>query len=161
MGLDPLKAVKTFLVPVDGSEAAYNALAVVCEFARRSKADVSALYVIEVPRSMPLEADLPAEVSRGESILDQAERIGEERRVSVDAGLLQARQAAHAIVDEAVDRSADAIVLGLDYHRPYGRFELGSLPQYVMEHSPAQVWLLRYPTEEAPADTATSGQAAG
>ena len=148
MAVDPLKAVGSFLVPVDGTEASYSALAVVCDVARQTKARVNALHVIEVPRSLPLESDMPDAALRGERILERAEAVGEDHKVTVEADLLQARQAGHAVVDEAVDRGVDAIVVGLDYHRPYGRFELGRLPQYVMEHSPAQVWLLRYPAEE-------------
>jgi nucleotide-binding universal stress UspA family protein len=148
MAVDPLHDVSSFLVPVDGTEAGYNALAVVCDLARQTKASVRALYVIEVPRSLPLESDMTDAAQAGERILERAEEVGQEHKVDVEAELVQARQAGHAVVDEAVDRGVDAIVVGLDYHRPYGRFELGRLPQYVMEHSPAQVWLLRYPTEE-------------
>jgi nucleotide-binding universal stress UspA family protein len=162
MAVDPLKDVGSFLVPVDGTEAAYSALAVVCDVARQTKAQVNALYVIEVPRSLPLESEMPDAAMRGERILERAEAVGHEHKVSVDAELLQARQAGHAVVDEAVDRGVDAIVVGLDYHRPYGRFELGRLPQYVMEHSPAQVWLLRYPDVETSAGARQKrGQATG
>ena len=161
MAVDPLKDVGSFLVPVDGTDASFSALAVVCDVARQMKARVNALHVIEVPRSLPLEAEMPDAAMRGERILERAEAVGHEHKVSVDAELLQARQAGHAVVDEAVDRGVDAIVVGLDYHRPHGRFELGRLPQYVMEHSPAQVWLLRYPDEEAPADADRRGRMTG
>ncbi len=161
MAVDPLKDIESFLVPVDGTEAAYSALAVVCDLARQTKARVNALHVIEVPRSLPLESDMPDAALRGERILERAEAVGQEHKVTVDADLLQARQAGHAVVDEAVDRGVDAIVAGLDYHRPYGRFELGRLPQYVMEHSPAQVWLLRYPTEERNATNGRGSSADG
>jgi nucleotide-binding universal stress UspA family protein len=138
-------AIKSYIVPVDGSDAAFSALSVVCDVAHRAKARVHVLYVIEVPRSLPLDADLAAESQRGESILDKAEKIGLSFKVQVQAELLQARQAAHAVVDEAIERNVDAIVVGVDYHRPRGKFELGRLPQYVLEHSPTQVWLIRYP----------------
>ena len=49
--VDPLKAVKSILVAVDGSAASYNALATVCDIARHTKAQVAVLHVIEVPRA--------------------------------------------------------------------------------------------------------------
>ena len=52
------------------------------------------------------------------------------------------------MVDEAVDRGVGVIVLGVEYHRPLGQFTLGRLPLYVLEHAPAQVWLIRYPAVE-------------
>lgn len=144
MVVDPLR-VRSFLVPLDGSEAAYGALAAACETARKTKASVSAVYVIEVPRSQPLDADLVAEGQRGEEILERAETLAATHDVRLDGDLLQARQAGHVIIDEAIERGADAIVIGLAYHRPYGRFELGSLAEYILEHAPGFVWLIRYP----------------
>ncbi|MDA1003353.1 MAG: universal stress protein [Chloroflexi bacterium] len=146
---DPFQHLKSFIIPVDGSEAAFHALNVACELARRTKgAQVHVVHVIEVPRSLPLDADLPDQSQRGETILDRAEQIGAGYKVTVHADLLQARQAAHAVVDEAIERAVDAIVVGVDYHRPHGRFALGRLPTYVLEHSPTEVWLFRYPPPE-------------
>lgn len=142
--LDPLGEIKSFLVPVDGTEASYNALAVACDVARRNRARVSVLYVIEVPRSLPLDADLAPEAERGEAILTRAEEIADGHDVQLEGELLQAREAGQALVDEADEQGADAIVVGLDYHRPYGRFQLGRLPQYVLEQALCQVWLIRY-----------------
>ena len=145
-----LAEVRSYLVPVDGSEAAYHALGVVCDLARRAKATVHILHVIEVPRSVALDAELEAEVQRGEEILDRAEQVASDHGITVEGDLLQARQAAHAVVDEAVERGVDAIVVGVEYHRPLGLFELGRLPAYVLEHAPTQVWLIRYPAPHAP-----------
>jgi nucleotide-binding universal stress UspA family protein len=146
---DPFQHLKSFIVPIDGSEAAFHALDVTCEIARRMKgARVHAVHVIEVARSLPLDADLAADAQRGEAILERAEQIASGHKVSVQADLLQARQAAHAVVDEAIERAVDAIVVGVDYHRPHGRFALGRLPTYVLEHSPTEVWLFRYPPPE-------------
>lgn len=139
---------RSYLVPVDGSDAAYHALGAACELAKRSKATVSVLYVIEVPRSVALDAAIEADVERGEQILAHAERVALEHGLSVQADLVQARQAGHAVVDEAVDRGVDAIVLGVEYHRPLGEFTLGRVPLYVLEHAPAQVWLIRYPASD-------------
>ena len=145
MPLDPLRDVNTLLVPVDGSEGAFKALAVACDIARRTRARVSAMYVIEVPRSLPLDADLGDEIDRGDAILQRAEQIAKEHHVEVRGELLQARQAAHALVDEASEMGADAIVMGVDYHQPLGTFQLGAVPQHVLANAPCEVWLLRYP----------------
>lgn len=146
--VDPLRA-RSFLVPLDGSEAAFGALRAACETARKTKASVSVVYVIEVPRSLPLDADLVADGQRGEEILEQAESLAAQHDVRITGDLLQARQAGHVIIDEAVEQGADAIVIGLAYHRPYGRFELGGLAEYILEHAPGFVWLIRGPMPPA------------
>ncbi len=140
--------VRSYLVALDGSDAAYAALGAACDVAKRTKALVNVLYVIEVPRSVALDAAVERDVERGEEILGHAERIAAEHGVTVQADLVQARQAAHAVVDEAVDRGIDAIVLGVEYHRPLGQFTLGRLPLHVLEHAPMQVWLIRYPARD-------------
>lgn len=141
--------VQSYLVAVDGCDAAYAALGVVCDAAKRTKATVAVLYVIEVPRSLALDAELERDVDRGERILAKAEKVASDHGVTVQADLIQARQAGHAVVDEAVDRGVQSIVLGVEYHRPLGQFTLGRLPLYVLEHAPMQVWLIRYPAVQA------------
>lgn len=142
--VEPLRKVGRYLVPVDGSAASYAALAATCDVARLHRADVAALFVIEVPRTLPLDADMRSAFDRGEDILTEAERIGRDHKVGVDASMCQARQAGHAVVDEAIEDRTDAIVVGVDYHRPYGRFRLGRLPEYVLANAPCEVWLFRY-----------------
>lgn len=141
---EPLRKIGRYLVPVDGSDASYAALAATCDVARLNRAEVSALFVIEVPRTLPLDADMRGAFDRGENILTQAEQIGRDHKVEIDASMCQARQAGHAVVDEAIEGGTDAIVVGVDYARPYGRFRLGRLPEYVLANAPCEVWLFRY-----------------
>ncbi len=148
---EDLHQLDRLLVPVDGSDASYHALHSACELAKLHRAKVASLYVIEVPRTLPLDADLHSEFDRGEQILSRAEEVARSHKVKLDGSMCQARQAGHAIVDEAIESDADAIVVGVDYQRPYGRFRLGRLPQYVLAHAPCEVWLFRYmPTDEPP-----------
>ena len=56
----------------------------------------------------------------------------------VEGDLLQARDAGHAIVDEAVERQADAIIIGVPFRRPFGEFELGRVPATCSRRRPAR-----------------------
>jgi nucleotide-binding universal stress UspA family protein len=148
MAKDALDTLHTYLVAVDGGEAGYNALAMAADLAKKHRAHLHLVHVIEVPRALALDADLSAEVRAGERVLQRAEKIASEYGLNVQGDLVQARQAGHAVVDEAVERGADVIVLGVDYKRPLGQFQLGRLAQYVLEHAPVLVWLVRYPSPE-------------
>ncbi|MGE3961589.1 MAG: universal stress protein [Dehalococcoidia bacterium] len=143
MSINPLHNVASILVPVDGSAACHSAIAVAAEVAKRHKSQIHLLYVIQVPRTIALDATLEGELQRAEEVLDRAERIAEGYGVNVAGELVQARQAGHAIVDEAAERGVDLVILGIGYNRPYGRFELGSEAKYVLEHAAAPVWLIR------------------
>ena len=148
MAKDALDALHTYLVAVDGGEAGYNALAMAADLAKKHRAHLHLVHVIEVPRALALDADLSSAVREGERVLQRAERIAADYGLSGQGDLVQARQAGHAVVDEAVERGADVIILGVDYKRPLGQFQLGRLAQYVLEHAPVLVWLVRYPSPE-------------
>jgi nucleotide-binding universal stress UspA family protein len=50
-------------------------------------------------------------------------------------------------VDEALERQADAIIVGVPYRRPYGDFELSRVPAHVLHSAQCEVILLRMPAE--------------
>jgi nucleotide-binding universal stress UspA family protein len=109
---------KSLLVPVNGSEASVMAVEFACNLAKRSRGKVHVVHVIEVRRALPLDADLVLEAQLGEEILMQAEMAARRQDFEVDGDLLQARDAGHAIVDEATERQSDVIVLGVPTSTP-------------------------------------------
>ena len=144
---DPYLTFKSVLVPVNGSEASNMAVEFACTLAKRNKGKVHVVHVIEVRRSLPLDADLVAEAQRGEDILSLAETVAKRQDFEIEGDLLQARDAGHAIVDEAIERQADAIVLGVPFRRPFGEFEMGKVPAHVLRAAQCEVILLRMPAD--------------
>jgi nucleotide-binding universal stress UspA family protein len=140
-------AFKSVLVPVNGSEASLMAVEFACTLAKRNRGKVHVVHVIEVKRSLPLDAELVSEAQLGEEILSQAEAAAKRQDFEVEGDLLQARDAGHAIVDEAVERQADAIILGVPFRRPFGEFELGRVPAHVLKTAHCEVILLRMPID--------------
>ncbi len=136
---------KSILVPVNGTEPSLNAVEFACNLAKRSRAKVHVVHVIEVKRSLPLDAELVSEAQAGEAILGQAETVAKRQDFEVQGDLLQARDAGHAIVDEAVERQAEVIVLGVPFRRPFGEFELGKVASHVLKSAHCEVILLRMP----------------
>ncbi len=130
-------------MPVDGSQASLEALALACLLAKRNKGRVYAVYVVEVARTLPLDADLSPEARQGEEVLTRAEQVADSLDFEVSGELLQARDAGHAIVDEAIERDVDGVLLGMEYKRPLGEFQMGRTSQYILRHAPCQVVLCR------------------
>jgi nucleotide-binding universal stress UspA family protein len=131
------------LVPVNGNPTDDDAVALACEIGRRGKAAVYAIYVIEVKRTLPLDVDLPPEAAKGDSVLARAERVSEEFGIDLETEILQARDVGTAIVDEALERDIDLIVMGIGYKRKFGEFDLGHTAPYVLKNAPCRVWLAR------------------
>ena len=145
-----LADARTIVVPVDGSPASLEAVGLACRLARQRKGNVYAIYVIEVDRTLPLDAELVDETRQGESVLRSAQEIAKKADYLVMGEILQAREAAQAITSEAIERRADAVILGLGYERPFGEFQLQRTAQQVLRHAPCQVWICRQAPEEMP-----------
>jgi len=134
---------QTILVPISNSPASLEAVAVACAIAKQRKGRVYAVHVIEVLRSLPLNAEMEAEARKGEQLIHRAEEIAAHAGGQMTGALLQAREAGQAIVDEARDRSVEAIILGIGYNRVLGNFQVGRTADYILKHATSQVWVIR------------------
>jgi nucleotide-binding universal stress UspA family protein len=132
---------KKILVPVIGTKADDEAIRLACRLAKKDKGKIWAVYVITVRRSLPLDAQIEPEIRKAEEILDRAESVAEEQDYELETDLLQAREAGPTIVDEAVEREVDLILMGVEYKRRFGQFSLGSVVLYVLENAHCRVIL--------------------
>ena len=128
---------------MNGNTTDDDAVALACEVARRGKASVYAIYVIEVKRTLPLDVDLPPEAAKGDTVLARAEHVADEFDIDLETEILQARDVGTAIVDEALEREVDLIVMGIAHKRKFGEFDLGRTAPYVLKNAPCRVWLAR------------------
>lgn len=135
--------LKKILVPVSGNPADEDAINLACALARKNKSEINVVYIIEVKRSLPLDAIVQSELNKAEQILSHAEDIAAENDYEIKTDVLQAREAGVAIVDDAVEKDVDLIIMGMDYKKRFGHFNLGDAVPYVLEEAPCQVLLLR------------------
>jgi nucleotide-binding universal stress UspA family protein len=135
------------VVPIGGADSDARALDILPDLFSKNGGTVTILYVLEVPQSMPLDAELPNEVAAGDRALRLAEAATRKalptRTVRIVTELLQARAAGPAIVDEAVDRAAEAIIMTAAVRRRYGRLTLGGTTEHVLLHAPCEVLVVR------------------
>jgi nucleotide-binding universal stress UspA family protein len=131
--------VSGILVPLRGAEDDDEVIRLACTLAAQTRSRICFLHVIKVPRILAVDADLPAQTQRGDAILLHAEEEATRYRVEYDTALAQAREIGSAIVNEAVDRSADLLVIGIDPDRKTGTFHVGETASYVLEHAPCSV----------------------
>jgi nucleotide-binding universal stress UspA family protein len=69
------------------------------------------------------------------------ESIAEEEDYEITTDVLQAREVGPAIVDEAVERGVNLILMGIRYKRRFGQFSLGNVVPYVLKNAPCPVIL--------------------
>ena len=141
------RGFERLVVPVAGSNIDTRVLDILPDLFRKDGGSVTFLYVVEVPQAMPLDAELPGEIEDGERALRNAESIAQRtlpaRSAHIVTELLQARAVGPAIVDEAIERDADAIVMTASIHRKHGRDSLGETTNYVLLNAPCEVVVIR------------------
>jgi len=137
------------LVPVIGTVADDEAIKLACRLAKKDKGKIWAVYVVTVKRTLPIDARDEYESRKAEEILEHAESVAEEQEYELETDLLQAREAGPTIVDEAVERNIDLILIGIEYKRRFGQFSLGSVVPYVLKNAPCRVILYHQYTGKA------------
>ena len=123
---------------------------------------LEALYVFEIPMSLPIDARVPDErVREAKRVLARAKEVGEEYEgVEVATAMVRGRSAGQAIVAEARRRGVEAIVLAAEEPtrvrggaimggrgRARDRF-VGETTRYVVEKAPCKVILTAPPAGE-------------
>lgn len=139
--------LRRIVMPLAGASVDPDVIRVAAMLAKPSKAEVIAIHVIEVRWNLALDAVLETETERGELLLDEATKIAGQAGLTMTTELLQAREAAAAIVDTARERNADLILLGMPYRRRFGRTYVGRTVQEVYVTAPCAV--LAYRQEES------------
>jgi len=139
---------KKVLIPVNGTKADEEAVSLSCTLAKKGGGKIYVTYVIQVERTLPLDAEVRPEIEKAEQVLDRAEVIAEEHDYNVETDLLQSREIGPAIVDEAIERGVDLIIMGVSYEKKFGEFSLGETIPYVLKNAPCWVLLCREPIPE-------------
>ena len=140
---------KRAVIALEGGARDERIIRLVSELARPTAAELIGVHVVEIGWSMPLDADIAARSEEVQQVLDKAEIVAETARMKLEPVLLQARDVGPALVDEAAERDADLLVLGLAYRKRFGGdFALGRTIPYVLQHAPCAVWVVREPIPE-------------
>jgi APA family basic amino acid/polyamine antiporter len=125
-------------------------------------ATIEALWVFEIPMSLPLDASLPdAQIKHARQVLARAKAVGEEYTgVQVATATVRTRRVGFAIVDEARRRGVEAIVLGAEEpSRVRGGARLGGrggplegpvgdVTKYVVSKAPCRVIVTAPPARD-------------
>ena len=148
--------VSRLLLPIKGQPVDVESIRLAASLVRHNQGHVYALYVIKVPREYPIDADFPDEIQKGEAVLGDVEKQFRSLKCEVTAEFLQAREVGPAVIKESQERGIDLVLLGMPYRRRHGRFSLGDVVPYILEHAPCPVLVLRERMKENPGLAAIS-----
>jgi nucleotide-binding universal stress UspA family protein len=87
-------------------------LSLAVRLARRERAELLATYIIEVPHTLPLDAEMEREHREALGVLQVAESIGRKNNVEIKTDISPARNVAQGVLELAKRKDAHLIVLG-------------------------------------------------
>ena len=144
--------IKRILVPTTGAHT-NDMIQFAAKLAKMHGADITALHIIEIPPSLPLDTFFPEKLAVADSIMEQSQAIGREYEVPIDAQVKQARFAGETIVEIVKDGGYDLVILEAKpraLSTAPGRTSLGSTVEHVIHNAPSRVWIFTGKDTSAP-----------
>jgi nucleotide-binding universal stress UspA family protein len=137
----PSSGYERILVPLLEADAAVTATAVACRLAADRGAVIVAVAVVEVPRELPLDADMTDEEARCFELLRLARAEADRYGVTLEPRLVRGRHAGEEIVEEARRAGAELIVLQVHPRSRAGRGGalFASSAAWVLQRAPCRV----------------------
>ena len=114
--------------------------------------------MIEVPLNLPIDASLPEERERARQVLERAAQAADMFNVKLTPVIVTARSAGKAIVEEAIARRSEVIVLGSQGKRRIADKVFGRTIDYVLDNLPCEAIINVIPKHAA---TGAVGAGAG
>jgi len=106
-------AFKRILVPTSGVPYSEKGIELACRLGEKQEAEIVLTYVLEIPRTLPLDAPIPEAQKQAEEALQRGKDIVELHHLSPTLRVERAREAGEGIIKVAKDNDVDVIVLGM------------------------------------------------
>lgn len=138
-------ALKRILVPTTGLPYSDRGVELACRLGEMQKADIILTYVIEVPRTLPLNAPLPEAETKAVEALNRAVEIVKLHDLEAIPSVERAREAAEGIIRVAKDNQVDLIVLGMRTNIHPTQAFFGRTTESLIRRAPCEVVIDKLP----------------
>jgi nucleotide-binding universal stress UspA family protein len=138
---------RSILVPLADNAETDQALDVASRLAAEHRASITAVAVIEVPASLPLDAHMFDEEAKAKLLLRRAESIVESYGIHLAGRVVRGREAGEVLAAEAAARHVDLVVVGA---RRRGKKPFGHTVETVLRHAPSRVLVIAPPAASVP-----------
>lgn len=133
-----LDAASLILVPTTHAPYSRRGVELACRLAQEHRAEILLIYVIEVPRTLQLNAPLRAAEQEGQEALDTAREVVALHNLPVETVVWRAREAGDGIIAAAEDHRADLIVMGISSRKEHDH-RWGRTAETLLHRSPTEV----------------------
>ncbi|MCX6007493.1 MAG: universal stress protein [Chloroflexi bacterium] len=137
--------LEKLLVAARGNGVDQIAVELACKIGKKSKSKIFIVYVIEVNRSLPVDAIIKSDMEAAEKVLLEAEEYAQQNDFEVETEIIQAREVGPAIIEVARQNKVDMIIMSMNYKKRFGSFTMGNAVPHVLEDAPCRVLICREP----------------
>ena len=138
-----VEAVKRILVPTIGTAFAGREVELACRLGEGQKAEIELAYVLEIPRTLSLDAPMPDEEARGREALSMAKTIVDLHGLPSTMKVLRARVVGQEIAREAAEQGVDMIVVGMKPGMGIGYDAFARTMDVLMRKAPCELLIDR------------------
>jgi nucleotide-binding universal stress UspA family protein len=114
-------------------------LSLAVRLARRERTELLAAYIIEVPHTLPLDAEMEIEHREALGVLQVAESIGRKNNVEIKTDISRARNVAQGVLELAKRKDAHLIVLGAYREGKYSGAPMARTIEVISAQAPCDV----------------------
>jgi APA family basic amino acid/polyamine antiporter len=134
-------AIRHILVPTRGGVET-ETIQMACQLAKVHGAKLTAVTIIEVAPSIPLDTVLPHRTLLAEAVLKRVEAIAREFNVEVDLQIVRSRSIPETIIELSHGDKFDLLVLGsLKTKKESVKKGLGSISDKIVREAHCRVWV--------------------
>ena len=134
-------SIKRILVPTSGTYYAEQGIELACRLGVEQKAEIFVINVLEIPRTLPLEAPMPDVEAKADDIVKRGETIVHLKGLLARSEVRRGRVAGEEIIHAAKDWEADLIVMGIRSQIRMASEVLGRTSDLVLRRAPCTVVL--------------------
>lgn len=131
--------IKKILVPTKGG-AETESVQLACELAKLHGAKLTAIHLIQVPYSLPIDTPMPYRMLIAEAVLQRAEAIAREFNIEIETAIFRARQVDETILHYLSEKDFDLVVIG-STKSAGAVYGLGTIAERILRNSPCRVFV--------------------
>lgn len=135
------------LVAVPGRANDRRTLELACEVAMAVGAEIEAVHVLELPRSVSTDDPNPPGMAQAEAAIANAKTIMTDAGIEGAAQVIRSHQVAKALLQRAEDTKVDVIVMEAGRRKGIGVALMGDNLDIVLRNAQCGVWAVRFPEE--------------
>lgn len=134
---------QSILIALSGNSNDYKSVQIAKNLIEKKSGTLTFVHVLEIDLKTPLDAEINEQTIHGDKILSSTFKKHNIEGYNYKSVLLQARDAGPAIISEASNQSAEAIIISKNKNHEQNIFNLSKTTKYILSNSECNVLFIQ------------------